>query len=87
MNNQVIHFKKENLVFNNALQYSAEVYSEPCQKSKIEFFPRTFGYNFISNIYLSTLSVLLSLWSQAFLKRFKNNNGIIIKETEKRVRK
>ena len=68
---------------NNALQYSAEVYSEPCQKSTIESFARTLGYNFISNIQFLTLPVSLSLWSQTFLKRFKNNNDIIIKDLKK----
>ena len=68
---------------NNAHQYSAEVYSEPCQKSTIESFARTLDYNFISNIYFSTLPVPLLPWSQAFLKRFKNNNDIIIKDLKK----
>ena len=68
---------------NNAIQYSAEVYSEPCQKSTIESFAGTLGYNFISNIYFSTLPVPLLLWSQAFLKRFKSNNDIIIKDLKK----
>ena len=47
---------------NNALQHSAEAYSEPFQKSQIKFLAQTLGYNFISNMYVSTFSVHLQVF-------------------------